>query len=195
MSNLEYIGFSTVHRTRIGELVNHIANRFSPFLYSTKLIKLLFLIDEISVKQYGVPITWLEYHVYDKGPLPRKLWLNVVNDMNNLEDFIIIHYNALGYQVLPYGKHKLTEFSDFEIQIINDVLDKYGSLPVDKLIDITHQEGGLWSKIVKEKKIKFKESDASPYIIDFRDLIKEDKIKIMRYENAEEEINMLESIC
>lgn len=194
MSSLEYIGFSPVHRIRIGQLVNHIAIRFTPYLYSTKLIKLLFLIDEGSVKRYGVPITWLEYNVYDKGPLPKKMWLNVVNDTNDLEDFIKIHYNDLGYQILPNKEHQLTEFSDFEIQIIKDVLDKFGNLSADQLIKITHRKYGLWSKMVKEKKIQFKESDASPYIIDFCDLIREDKIKMMRYKNAAEEINALESI-
>ena len=38
------------------------------YLYSTKLIKLLYIIDEKSVLSTGTPISWLTYYVYKMGP-------------------------------------------------------------------------------------------------------------------------------
>ncbi len=193
MLTSDYISISPVHFTRVGQVLNYIAAKYVPYLYFTKLVKLLFLIDEESVKLYGVPITWLEYNVFDKGPLPGRLWLNIPKGDNDFLDFISVQEDEYGYKVLPNGKYELSEFTNFEISTIDATLEKYGQYSVEELIEITHREDGLWSKLVKEKNIEFTESDASPYIIDFRDLIKKEKIKLHRFDMAIREIKFLES--
>ncbi|HEY5570416.1 MAG TPA: type II toxin-antitoxin system antitoxin SocA domain-containing protein, partial [Bacteroidales bacterium] len=55
-----------VNKDKIGNLIVLLATRLKP-LYHTKLIKLLYLIDEEAVKEDGVPVTWLEYKVWQFG--------------------------------------------------------------------------------------------------------------------------------
>ena len=108
-------------------------------------------------------------------------------------DFISVQEDEYGYKVLPNGKYELSEFTNFEISTIDATLEKFGQNSVEELIEITHREDGLWSKLVQEKNIEFTDNDASPYIIDFRDLIKKEKIKLHRFDMAIREIKFLES--
>ena len=43
----------------------YFAERIKP-LYLTKAINLLYLADELAIKQSGVPVTWLNYKVWKK---------------------------------------------------------------------------------------------------------------------------------
>ena len=57
-----------VNKDKIGNLIVLLAGRLKP-LYHTKLIKLLYLIDEEAVKDGGIPITWLDYKAWQYGPV------------------------------------------------------------------------------------------------------------------------------
>lgn len=189
-----YIGFNPVHFTRIGELLNYICLRNQPYLYSTKLMKLLYIIDEESVIKTGVPITWMKFYIYSKGPLPEKLWLSLRTDNDIFKDYINLEYNQLGYKITANGKWGLGEFSINEKIIIDETLDKFENNKVSYLIDYTHRKGGLWDKLVEEKNIEFVDSDASPYVIDFEELIKNDNVKSLKYKAIQEEVIAMESL-
>lgn len=57
-------------------------------------------------------------------------------------------------------KHPYVFADDFEMgnQVINDVLNEYGHMTAFELVDITHKDGGAWSKARKkgEKEITHK---------------------------------------
>ena len=74
--------FSEVHKERVGQLINYLALK-QKYLYCTKLIKLLYIIDEKSVLSTGTPISWLAYYVYKMGPVPEILWYSI-KDGNEL---------------------------------------------------------------------------------------------------------------
>jgi len=194
MKGFDYIGFNPVHFTRIGELLNYICLRNQPYLYSTKLMKLLYIIDEQSVIKSGVPITWLKFFIYSKGPLPEKLWLSVKEDNGNFKDYINMVYNQIGYKITATANKGLGEFSLSEKRIIDETLTEFENKSVNYLIDYTHREGGLWEKLVKEKNIEFIDSEASPYIIDFTELIKNDNVKSLKYQAIQEEVIAMESL-
>ncbi|HWY33202.1 MAG TPA: type II toxin-antitoxin system antitoxin SocA domain-containing protein, partial [Nitrosopumilaceae archaeon] len=69
---------------RLGIILNLIVLH-SNGIYITRLLKLLYLIDETSIKEIGVPATILEYNVAKNGPLAVDLWsdLKTVNSFNN----------------------------------------------------------------------------------------------------------------
>ena len=57
-----------VNKEKIGNLLIYLAVHLNP-LFHTKLIKLLYLIDENAVRDCGVPVTWLDYKVWQYGPV------------------------------------------------------------------------------------------------------------------------------
>ncbi len=174
-------------------LIVYLASKISN-LYITKLLKLLYIIDEAAVKETGVSITSLDYNVWQHGPVNTEIYnkLNFNLD-DNLFNYISIRENKLGKIITNIEKFQDDEFSDYEIELIDKTVEQYGKLSSNQLIEILHKQGSLWDKIVKEKnldeKFKFSEVNTSPYKINFEDLLKNDSLKHDIYKTSLESIN------
>jgi uncharacterized phage-associated protein len=169
-------------------------------LYSTKLIKLTYLIDEISVSETGVPVTWLSYKVWEKGPVPEKIYYNIVLELGSeFKDFIHITPSkkySNGFKITPNSAFNDSEFSDYEIELMDRVIEEFGNLSSSELIDYLHKEGSLWHKVVIEKGLedKFKyTSKTSPYEIPLKDAIK-DKSMIGLYDEMFENVKFFSKL-
>ena len=119
---------------KIGNLLNYLSSRI-PNLSLTKALKLLYLIDETSYQRSGSPITWLEYKVWEMGPVAEELYNELKFDQSlvqngqllNLENYIqtkkkiskdgntqiTIHHN---------GNFDLSKFSAFETELIDNAI-------------------------------------------------------------------------
>lgn len=174
----------------IGNLIIYIADyckKSSTPLYQTKLLKLLYLIDEESVIQNGTPITWLDYAVWQKGPVPTDIYFSKLSHSNAFEKYVSFEDRSNRYLVVKKREFEDNNFSEIELEIIGSILSKYGKLTSDELIAITHKEGSLWSNIVEEKNIKFSQKNhTSNVCIDFSKLIAGDKFKQFNYWAARE---------
>jgi uncharacterized phage-associated protein len=193
--------FSEIHKDRIGYLINYIARKI-PHLYCTRLIKLLYIIDETAMIKLGTPITWMKYYVYKMGPVPKNLWISI-KDGNEIfgeyfdvieEDGNDVNEDSKNYKINAIDQANMSEFSLYEQSIVDSVIDVYGDMPVDTLIEYLHREGSLWHQIVNEKEISFTKTSSSDYEIDLSKLIGSDKFKLSIYRDAMQEINLLESL-
>ena len=180
----------TVNKDLIGNLIIYIVdyckNNSTP-LYHTKLLKLLYLIDEESVRKIGTPITWLDYDVWQKGPVPKDIYFSKLTNLNKVDGYVSFVERTKKYLVVKKKEFNDGNFSEVDLEIINNVLRDFGKKTSDELIDITHQPGSLWSKIVKEKNVRFSnENHTSNESIDFSKLIVDDNFKRFNYWAARE---------
>ena len=175
----------------IGNLMVLIANRCKP-LYHTKLLKLLYLIDEESTLKTGAPITWLEYNAWQYGPVAEDIYYSKnigYNKFNQYVQFTYIYENK--YIVRPIIDFCDSDFTDRDLTIIHEVLDKYGHMNTKELIGITHAEGSLWDKTVKTADIRFSPNNRTSDIpLDFAELIGNDGFKRTIYCTAMENIEL-----
>ena len=175
-----------VNKDKIGNLIVLLATRLKP-LYHTKLIKLLYLIDEESVRQTGTPITWLEYDAWQKGPVPADIYFSKLPYANKVNEYVSFEERSNKYLVVKKKEFNDGNFSEVDLEIINNVLRDFGKKTSSELIDITHQPGSLWSKIVEEKNVRFShDNHTSNESIDFSRLIANDKFKQFNYWAARE---------
>ena len=180
----------TVNKDLIGNLIIYIVdyckNNSTP-LYHTKLLKLLYLIDEESVRKIGTPITWLDYDVWQKGPVPKDIYYSKLPNLNKVDEYVSFVERTNKYLVVKKKEFNDGNFSEVDLEIIDNVLRDFGKKTSDELIDITHQPGSLWSKIVKEKNVRFSnENHTSNESIDFSKLIADDNFKRFNYWAARE---------
>src|ERR1035437_448764 len=161
----------TVNKDLIGNLIIYIVDyckNIAMPLYQTKLLKLLYLIDEESVRQNGTPITWLEYEVWQKGPVPSDIYLSKFPNLNKVDEYVSFEERSKKYLVVKKKEFNNGNFSEVDLDIIDKVLYVYGKKTSDELIEITHKPGSLWSQVVEEKNIKFShENHTSDESIDF----------------------------
>lgn len=176
----------------VGNLIILLAERCKP-LHHTKMMKLLFLIDEESTRVKGAPITWLDYKAWKFGPVSPELFYSKNKGYNKLSRFVSFE-NAGGNNscsVKPVKPFDNSEFSEWDLEIIESVIAKYGKLNTSKLIDITHENNSLWKKTVREHGIRFSEENmTSDKSLDFLKLIDTDRYKKSVYYSTLENIEI-----
>lgn len=180
-----------LNKNLIGNLMVLIANRCAP-LYHTKLIKMLYLIDEEAVKDNGIPITWLDYKVWQYGPVDPATFFIQQNFGSYVDAKKVYNpYGETATLVTAKKDFDKSEFSQYELELINRVIDKYGGKKPTELVEITHAKGGLWDLTKKENDLDFSIANISDVSIDLSRLVKGDPEKYENFKEAEEQMQFL----
>ena len=93
-----------------------------------------------------------------------------------------------GTIIVPLVHFDRTLFSEYELEIIDKIISKYGALTSEELVIHTHEQESLWNTTKQENDIDFVNSPAniSNVSIDLKRLIAGDKQKLSNYEGAYE---------
>ncbi|MDQ0478143.1 Panacea domain-containing protein [Chryseobacterium gotjawalense] len=170
-------------------------------VYLTKALKLLYLLDETSVKETGVPFSWMEYKAWKMGPVPKELYTDLREVLPHqkeeiyLSEFIAVNKvpNPVSsetrdaYVIVPKKQFSEDEFSEYDIELMDRVLKEYGHLSGADIIEMLHTQGSLWDTVVKDKELQLQFAlmqNRSDFTIPFTDLIKDDVYKQMAYKSA-----------
>ena len=148
---------TTVNRDKNGTLLAYICLNV-PGINLRKLLKLVYLIDEKFVITRCFPLTWFSYYAWEKGPVASEVY-----DIKNggFSDFVCCKKNKEGQNIVFPIKKKncesinMDEFSQYEINLIDSVLNEFGHKSADELSDYTHRKDSLWTKKVSEKHVVF----------------------------------------
>lgn len=166
----------------------YFAERIKP-LYLTKAIKLLYLADEMAVKQTGVPITWLNYKVWKLGPVPEDIYFKVKYAHHQLQKGesgkVIQHLDVStpseplreGILLSPAESFDDSQFSDYDIEVLDDIIKAYGKLNSEQIIDLLHAKGTLWHKLVEANNLSQQfelKGNRSDFIIELTELLDTD---------------------
>lgn len=184
---------------KIGNTIVYLIEMLGP-TYMTKLIKLLYILDEASIKHTGVPFTWLDYKVWKNGPVPNLLYYFFRNsnssNLNELTRFIQVEpiTNPKSPDKDAFIINKVSdfndeEFSDYELDLMKQVILNYGHLSGSQLIEILHETDSLWHQMTtKHDLVDYFNSfsNTSNYSIPFEELIIDNELKIMAFKSAAE---------
>ena len=161
--------FSEPNRQKLGNTVLYIAQH-AKYPYKTEILKLLFLMEERMVQQYHVPMLAIPYSVWRLGPVSVDVFEELSDGPVLLSEFIALEFNGQGIKVTPKRDFCDDEFSDAELQVMAQVMEKYGSMTSDQLIDETHKPGSLWYDTAKEHDLlddfEQKRANSSNIVID-----------------------------
>ena len=139
--------FRDLQNEKIGNLLIYLASKIKD-LGITKTLKLLYLIDETSVREIGTPVTWLEYKVWEMRPVAVDVYNEVQHlKQSTLSSFISVERKqAFDYEttiIKPMKSFDDGEFNDYEMELIDRIIEKYGSMLAKNLVDILHKEDTL----------------------------------------------------
>ena len=178
---------TSVNKEKIGNLMVYIL-KHQGIVFHTQLIKLLYLIDETAIKANGIPITWLDYKAWQFVPVaPETYYIKYKKSV--FDSFISLYENNIGENKLllfPKVDFDDSEFSDYEMDLIDEVLKEYGTKSPSQLVNVTHEKGSLWDLTRIQYGIDFTKTTKTDISLDFTRLIENDKLKLMKYREAEE---------
>lgn len=126
----------------------------------TKISKLLYFFDFSHFKQTGYPAIGLEYFAFAKGPVPKKLWLQL-KDGNVPDDFkgklaLVSKKDELDQtfkeiEFVAKVKPDLSVFSPREKQILEDLAVMFKDVKAWEISEISHLSNQPWDITRREK--------------------------------------------
>lgn len=162
--------FSEDSKRKLGNTLIYMAEH-TPQLSKTKVLKLLFLMEEYMVKRYHVPFLALPFEVWQAGPVAKDIFIDLSDNGNLLCEFVkteIIDGGAYIQALKPFCDD---EFSDCEIEMMEEIIKKHGDKSAKQLVKEVHKEGSLWYNVAKRNNLleDFANGTAnnSSHLIDF----------------------------
>lgn len=162
-----------VNANKIGALLEYICSQM-PHIHLRKLLKVVYLMDEKSVQMRAIPLTWLDYYAWKKGPVAPSVY--EVKD-GAFSNFVTCAKEDDGKWHVAANKtnsyaidQDLKGFSEYEMDIINSVIAHCKDKSADDLTVETHSEDSLWSQTVSQHQITFDDTGRSECLICLNDL-------------------------
>lgn len=135
--------FSESNKDKLGNTLIYMAERVQD-LSKTKALKLLYLMEERMVLKYHVPFMAIPYEVWQAGPVAKDVFIDLSDGPYLLKDYIKTENHHVGTYIVPVKPFCDDEFSECEIQMMDDILQKYGNMTASELVEETHRKGTLW---------------------------------------------------
>jgi uncharacterized phage-associated protein len=185
---------------KLGNALIYLCEKMKEPLSKTHLLKLIFIIEEISVRKYGIPFFDLRFDVWKLGPVSKDLFVELSEEPNILAEFISIESVNNGNSTIVKPKKAFSddEFSDIEIQLLNEVSDRFLYCTAKELINYTHRKNSPWyNAALKNGVLDLLESNkltTTEIQIDLSETIKDDVQKMALYESHKEFLNHSRSI-
>ncbi|WP_297333341.1 Panacea domain-containing protein [Flavobacterium sp.] len=182
LNNIYNKGFTKSEIDKIGNSLIYITQKLGE-IPKTKAIKLLYFLEEKSINDSGIPFFGLDWKVWKLGPVDQNIYYEFSNSPELLREYISVTYKPENVCIINGIKEfNDDEFSDYDLMLLDKVVNSLGNKTASELSNLTHKKGGLWDKVVTERGLRelFDNNKAttSGYSIDFADLIKDDEVKI-----------------
>lgn len=135
--NSDITGDTDLDIDKAVEVINYLSKKV-PNLHKVKLMKMLWYCDFLNYKRTSKAITGLAYYVLPMGAVPVK------------HDALIL-LEGIEYDEVQYDEHigckfraprgfKVTRLSDAEIQVIDEIIDRFRDFNAKQIVDYMHNE-------------------------------------------------------
>jgi uncharacterized phage-associated protein len=190
--------FRSLNNEKIGQILNYLASNIE-HLSMTKTLKLLYILDETSIKETGTPFTWLDYKVWEMGPVAIDIYNEIKRDEiicykgKELKSTEYVNIECIQKQdreeiyLTSKSEFDKSIFNQYELDLLYMTVFKFGNWKAPELIKYLHEEGSLWHKMVQTHNLEehFETySKITNHSIEFTELIEEDQLLMMAYQSA-----------
>ena len=113
---------------KLGNALIFLCQKISPYtqVSKTHLLKLIFIIEEISVKKFGIPFFNLRFDVWKLGPVSKDLYVELTDEPNLLSEYITKEaIEKDKFIICPKHEFSDDEFSDNEMALLEEVAERF----------------------------------------------------------------------
>jgi uncharacterized phage-associated protein len=182
---------------KLGNTLIYLANGVSE-LSKTKILKLLFLIEEASIKKHGYPFFGFNFEVWQFGPVLKEVHAELSNqDLYVLGKYIkrAVWDSSIYEAVKEFNDD---EFSDWDMEILDAMIVFAKNKMAKDFVAITHAADSLWTQTAAKygvlEDLENRKIATTDYLIDFTLLFSDNEELKQRYEIAVENINAINSL-
>jgi uncharacterized phage-associated protein len=172
---------------KIGNTIVYLATNI-PNISKTKLLKLIYLLDEISIRKFGIPFLNLEYKVWKFGPVASDIFVELSSAPSMLKPFIDRGFLENGHDYISASKpFSDDEFTANDIELLEFVVYKFKDISAAELIELTHRKESPWYNAAlkhgKLEDLKNEVISSTDIVINMKELIQHDEQKKAIYED------------
>src|SRR5690554_525756 len=84
---MSYIRLSGSQIDKVGNALIYLSQKIKP-LSKTKALKLIYILDELSIKKSGIPFFNLKYKVWKFGPVSEEIFIDLSSEMNMFSEYL-----------------------------------------------------------------------------------------------------------
>jgi uncharacterized phage-associated protein len=188
-----YTQYSDDQISKIGNTIIYLSKNIEK-LSKTKLLKLLYILDEISIKKSGIPILNLKFKTWKFGPVSEDIFVELSSEPSFLKDYF--HKQIVGEHlyILPNGEFCDDEFSQNDLDLMDFVIKEFGNKTAKELINYTHRENAPWYITAKRNAVlellQNEQINNTELVVDMSELVKYDERKLALYEEYRQHNNV-----
>ena len=131
-------GFAPQSTARLKNLLLYVIQQMGD-VFQTKMNKVLFYIDFLSYRDYGMAISGLAYNAIDFGPVPQR-WDRVYSAFDEIVPLGKLVRDQECIALTATAEADMTCFTDRERAVIDTVCAKLKSLSAHDISELSHQE-------------------------------------------------------
>ena len=164
----------------------------------THLLKLVFIIEEISVKTYGIPFFDLRFDVWKLGPVSKDLFVELSEEPALLADFIYREVRNNNTYIYPKKPFSDDEFSDIEMALLTKISERFLYCTAGELISVTHRKDSPWYKTAAENGVlellESGQMTTTDIEIKLSETIEKDEKKLALYQDHKDFLSLSKSL-
>lgn len=143
MEKTSYIRLSESQINKIGNSIIYFSEKMGG-LSKTKALKLIYILDELSIKKSGIPFFNLKYKVWKFGPVSEEIFIDLSSETTLLKNYIERTSEEGNTVIKPITQFNDDEFSDNDIDLLDFVIEKFGNKTAKDLVSFTHRKNSPW---------------------------------------------------
>ena len=189
MEKATYIRLSSTQIDKVGNAIVYLSNKI-PSLSKTKALKLIYILDELSIKKSGIPYFNLKYKVWKFGPVSEEIFIDLSSETTLLKKYIERSSEEGTTVINPISEFNDDEFSDNDIDLLDFVVERFGQQTAKDLVSYTHRKNSPWHNTASENSVlellENEEINNTELLIDMGLLVNHDERKKMVYNDYQE---------
>jgi uncharacterized phage-associated protein len=178
---------TTEQLDKIGNAIVYLSKRVSE-LNQTKVLKLLFLLEEKSIQKYGHPFFGVDFKVWVRGPVLEEVFY----DLEKESPVVFAKYiKRAAYNKDLFVANKDFddgEFSQNDIKLMDEVSEFARHKIAGDLVRHTHRDASLWARSAKKygvyDDLVQEKITTTNHSIDFSFLVEDNEYLKERYADA-----------
>ncbi len=192
------VGYTKEQIDKIGNTIIYLSQHIGD-LTKTKILKVLFLLEEASIKKTGQPFIGIDFQLWKLGPVAKDIFIDLSSDESPtlLHDYIQKDPDdsKVFKAKAPFNND---EFSANDIKLMDIIIEFAKDKPAAYLVKHTHGPNSLWRKsAVQYGVLELLENElvnSTEYEVDFSLLFPQTSYLSERFEDSKENLEFIKSL-
>jgi uncharacterized phage-associated protein len=186
--------FTTQQIDKLGNTLIYLSQKVGDF-NKTKILKLLYLLEESSIKKFGHPFFGFDFQLWKYGPVLNDVYIDLSEDgLPLLKDYIKrADFNVSEFE--PVKEFSDDEFSDNDIHLMDTIINFARNKTARDLVEHTHTDNSLWKQSAINygilEQLESQKTTSTNYLIDFSLLFEDNSFFQDRYEDSKNNLQFI----